>query len=312
MKSERRHELEQNELADWLARTGEQIKPYQNLILGVLILGLAAAIAGWIWTSGAQARRLEGWDRYYAALDTGSPAELEDLHDDYPDTPMGRWAALVAADLRVANACELLFSDKASANQNLKKAADLYLGVLDDATASDQRERATFGLARAYEAQVDLDKATERYQEVVDRWPDGAYAAVARDRLVALEKKSVRELYDRFAQWEPQAEFDDQGRLPDTAPTFDLDALPEGPQFNPRTTFGLDEDDVTDDGEQDRYSEQDGDTETPQDGSNEAGDDSASDTETVEPSEANDEPEDSESANDVEPDAPAPKTPDAE
>jgi len=250
MKSDRRHELEQNELAQWLADWGERIKPYQNYILGGVVLIAAAFVAYSIWARSERQRNVAAWEQYYSALDTRSPGEMEDLIEAYPGTPTANWAAAVAADLRLANACNLLFSDKASANQNLREAVDLYLTVLDESDDPELRERATFGLARAYEAQTNLDKAAEHYETVIDRWPQGAYAVVARDRLLALEKKSVRELYDKFANWEPRAEFDDQRQLSDSAPVFDLDALPEGRQFTPRTTFGLDDVDQPDSGDE--------------------------------------------------------------
>ena len=50
MKSEERHKLQQNELADYLAKVVEKIKPYQNAILGgiilVLVLSFCRCIGG--------------------------------------------------------------------------------------------------------------------------------------------------------------------------------------------------------------------------------------------------------------------------
>ena len=44
MKSERRHELQHNELADWLIKAGQQIKPYQNAMLaGAVALFILSA-----------------------------------------------------------------------------------------------------------------------------------------------------------------------------------------------------------------------------------------------------------------------------
>ena len=40
MKTERRHELQNNELATWLTVRIEKIQPYLKTVLGVLILGL--------------------------------------------------------------------------------------------------------------------------------------------------------------------------------------------------------------------------------------------------------------------------------
>ena len=40
MKSERRHELTTNALADWLAGIIERIRPYQTTLLGVVLLAV--------------------------------------------------------------------------------------------------------------------------------------------------------------------------------------------------------------------------------------------------------------------------------
>ncbi|MDZ7618372.1 MAG: hypothetical protein U1E05_15310, partial [Patescibacteria group bacterium] len=101
-------------------------------------------------------------------------------------------------------------------------------------------ERATFGLARAYEAQIDLEKATSRYKELVEGWPDGPYTEMAKSRLAALKQPSVRELADKFAKWEPKPVTPDLPDFPATRPQFDLDSLPDGPVFTPKSGFGMD------------------------------------------------------------------------
>ena len=46
MKSEERHKLQQNELADWLGRSYAVIKPYANAILAVVLLAVVVAGLG--------------------------------------------------------------------------------------------------------------------------------------------------------------------------------------------------------------------------------------------------------------------------
>ena len=50
MKSQRRHELEQNELAQWLGGLIAKLKPYQNFLLGVLLVLLVGTVAYAIWS----------------------------------------------------------------------------------------------------------------------------------------------------------------------------------------------------------------------------------------------------------------------
>ncbi len=240
MKSERRHELEHNALADWLADALEKIRPYQNAILGGLVLVVGLVVAVTLWRNMAHQQATVAWEDYFQTLQTGQPGDLEDAADRHPGSEAAQWADTAAADLRLASGCNLLFSDKPSALFELRKAVDLYLSVLQQTDERTLLERATFGLARAYEAQIDLEKAEQRYEEVVERWPDGPFGDVAKERLAALGQRSVRELADRFAKWEPQPAVSDLPDFPDAPPKFDLDAIPDGPVFTPKTDFGVD------------------------------------------------------------------------
>jgi len=239
MKSERRHELEHNVLADWLAETMERIKPYQNAILGGLILVVALLVAVSVWRNMAHRQAAVAWEEYFQALQTSQPGELEDVADRHAGTAVAHWAAAAAGDLRLAEGCNLLFTDKPSALHELRRAVDLYLPVVEDSEEAIVVERVTFGLGRAYEAQMDFEKATSRYKEVVERWPEGPFGEIAEERLVALEQRSVRELADKFAKWEPKPAVTDVPDFPASQPQFDLDSLPDGPVFTPKTDFGL-------------------------------------------------------------------------
>jgi len=233
MKGERRHELEQNQLADWLAQKIEAVKPYTNWILGTLLL---LAVGGtWYSISSRQATALEGegWDQLYAALAAGehSPGELEEIVAEYDGTPLAHWAATLAGDLRLDLGCKYLFFNKPTANQELRDAEGHYRTVFEQSSSSMLRERATYGLARTLEAQGNLEKAIERYDEVGTKWPNGAYAKAAATRSKDLQKESTKTFYDRFSKFDPQppAAGDSGGaaaRLP-----FDIDSLPDDPNF---------------------------------------------------------------------------------
>lgn len=155
MKSERRHELQKNQLADWLAGVIEKIKPYQNAILGVVILAVAVAAGLSWWTQRSAGKEAEAWDQVFAVMARGrmEPGEFEDIVDKYPGTDVAHWAATMAGDLRLAMGCNALFENKAAANQELRGAGeqdgavDHYLKVLEESDNPMLRERATFGLA---------------------------------------------------------------------------------------------------------------------------------------------------------------------
>src|SRR5262245_54330429 len=122
MKSEKRHELETNYLANWMGQVYKRSESYHKTNFSVLvevILELAVL---------AVARRFTGrgsdaaWDRFYAATAAGNHVELERLAEEYPGTTVAHWALAVSADVRLANATMQVFSDKPSAGGELQKA----------------------------------------------------------------------------------------------------------------------------------------------------------------------------------------------
>ena len=211
MKSERRHELQHNALLEWLTQTGESVKPYLNVILLVLVAVLLGLV-GYKWMSAQSAgKEAKAWDAVFAATSKDDTAQLDQTIEDYPKTTAAQWAAIIAGDMHLAAGCDDLFTTKATAADQLQKALDKYTFALETARKSEIRERATYGLARTYEAmagtrrsQEDLERAKGEYQKVVEKWPQGAFAKAAQARLDALSQASTLEFYDALAAWEPR------------------------------------------------------------------------------------------------------------
>lgn len=234
MKGQRRHDLEKNYLADWLASTFTAVKPYGNAIwIGVLVLVILAA-ASTIWSRWSAAGSQQAWTEFYTAMSSNNPTKLDSVSEQFPHTQAGTWATLLAADIYLAEGCEQLFTNKASANQDLQKASERYQTVLQEARTSALREQATFGLARAYEAlsgtrqsKGELSQAIEKYEEVVKNWPSGAYAARASRAAEELKRPAVKSFYDKFAQFDPKPAYSPESAAPGQKPSFDLDSLGE-------------------------------------------------------------------------------------
>jgi hypothetical protein len=188
--------------------------------------------------SGAQ--NAEAWDQFYTALDSGNLSKLGAVADQHPNTPAAYWAAVVAADRHLSYGCDLLFASKATANDELRKAVQNYLMVLEQSRDTALRERATYGVARAREALGELDAASKLYQQMAADWPDGAYAAAAANRLADLQKPATKAMYDRFAKFDPKPAFLDEPGTPGQRPPFKVEDLPEeGPIFEPGKAFNL-------------------------------------------------------------------------
>jgi len=212
MKSERRHELQHNALLEWLTQTGQSVKPYLNVVLLVLVAVLLGLV-GYKWMSTQSAgKEAKAWDSVFAAISKDDTAQLDQTIEDYPKTIAAQWAAIIAGDMQLASGCQDLFATKATAADQFQKAQDKYTFALEHASKSEIRERATYGLARTYEAmagtrqsQADLERAKEEYQKIVENWPEGAFAKAAQARLDALSQASTLEFYDALAAWEPRS-----------------------------------------------------------------------------------------------------------
>jgi tetratricopeptide (TPR) repeat protein len=237
MKSERRHELQKNELAQALDRGLETLRPYTGILLaGALVLAVGMMLTSW-WRQASSESSATAWDDLFGSLNTGNPSELDKVAEKNAGSEVGMWASVLAGDLHLTQGCEELFHNKAMAAQELRKAEDAYLKVRDQGRSSMLRERALFGLARTYEAlgglqQSDnaMEKAIGSYEQLLKDWPKGTFASVAKERLESLKTPAAKSFYDRFARYDP-------------LPTFSTPATGSGkPAFDPST---LKEDDAS-------------------------------------------------------------------
>jgi len=202
MKSERRHELQHNELADWMVTLGTTLKPYANLLLGAVLV-LAIVGVGWTFVARQSSKEAaRAWEDFYAAMANGSFAELNNIAEDYPEAEAAQWARVTLGDLRLREGCSALFTSRAEANEELDKARKSYEAALAATSNPAIRQQANFGLARAWEAQGKLDRATEFYDKLAKI--DGPYAAVAQARIKALASPAIRSFYDEFAEFDPK------------------------------------------------------------------------------------------------------------
>ncbi|MHB1038032.1 MAG: YfgM family protein [Pirellulales bacterium] len=238
MKTERRHELQTNVLADWLAHEIEKLKPYSKAILGVVVAVLVIFGASIYLRSRASAKQEEGWDLYFSAsMPTPDPQKLMEVGDEHPSSSVGYWSRLLAADVQLSQGTTKMFNDRAAARVELNKAIENYQSVLDSAREPLFVDRARFGLARAYEALDDLAKARENYEIVAKAGSKSPYAEAAKRRLDDLSKASTKEFYDWFAKYQVKSALPSGLGLPGTRPEFDLDKSPDEPDFKPSTSF---------------------------------------------------------------------------
>jgi hypothetical protein len=220
MKSTRRHELQTNELADRLGHALNRVKPYSKAMAGVLVAVVVIIAVAMFVSYRNRQREAAAWDAYTLAVGTSTVdfEALRSVAENHPDTTAAQWASLAWADARLQIGIEQLFLDRASARPMLQQAREMYLQLIDANVLEEVRQRASFGLARAYEASGDLDKAREQYLAV-----QGGLAPVAQQRAETLQQRKVKEFYDWFAQADlPSRALQGAPGTPGARPPFDL------------------------------------------------------------------------------------------
>jgi len=227
MKTERRHQLETNALADRLGHLIERLEPYSTPIVGVVVAIVLIVVTYLYLSSQTKTKAAEGWNRYLAATlslsGTDPLGQLEEVAAQYDGTPAGDWARLRMADIQLSNAIDELFRDRASANEQLRQAADNYRQVSEQADDDLLIKRALLGLGQTHESLDELDDARHSYQELVDRFADSTLANLAQQRLGMLDRRSTKEFYDWFVQQTPAP-------APDNSPAgLNLESLPDEP-----------------------------------------------------------------------------------
>jgi hypothetical protein len=229
MKSDERHKLHQNALAVWIKQTVDTLKPYQNLILAALIVGLLIVIFAAWWTSESANQANAAWTQFLTAFSEGNPAALEKVAEDNRRSHAAPVADIVAADIHLSQGCQMLFTNKAIANQQLNKAVELYQSVRVQTSSPILRAQATYGLARAWESMGKLETADKLYTEINTDWPDSVFAKMSSQRLDDLKRVSIKDLYDKFASYDPKPKFNQQ-----PAAKQGFDKVPdEGPVYTP-------------------------------------------------------------------------------
>ena len=202
MKTERRHELETNELARRLARSIETVKPYSKAVLGLVVAGVVIGAAWMLLGQRTTKSEAAAWNDYWMATLGGrlKPEDLLDVADDHQGTSAEDWARLAAADVELDIGVRTLFRNKEEGRRRLRNAEDLYTKLRQAAGLEAVRQRAAYGLGRTREALGDLDKACATYEEV-----GGAFEAIARRRAEFLKRSEVKSFCDWFADAEPPA-----------------------------------------------------------------------------------------------------------
>jgi len=203
MKAQRRHELQTNVLADWLAHKIEEIRPYGKTLAGIVVI-IAALLFAMSFLSGQRTRdATAGWTRYFEASAERDAGAMRNVADNFPASPAAAWARLSAADIDLAEGGNLLYSDRNAAMERLRQARDDYQKVLEVAVEPLQKQRALFGLGLTQEALDNLPEARQAYEQLVSQWPDSALGGSAKQRLDYLAQADTEQFFSWFFAQQP-------------------------------------------------------------------------------------------------------------
>ncbi|MFW6058662.1 MAG: tetratricopeptide repeat protein [Phycisphaeraceae bacterium] len=242
MDSEERHELKENDLAEFFRNFGEWWSQYGNYVLIVVIL-LAAGITGYnFYHSRVTQRHEQAWTDLAVATSPEGFAQVAEAHDDpvvqalaqlraadlYRRRAIGRYEPIEQPDVTLdeqgtLDGLEGETEAQADPAEDLAQAAALYQRVLEqDAqrVPTVYRVNALLGLGAVLESEKNWDDAREQY----DRAAELAGEALPQ---LAAQARQRRELLDELRR--PIA-FAPESDAPDTGATgpANVPGLPAG------------------------------------------------------------------------------------
>ncbi len=231
MKSQKRHELQTNELADHLGRYMQAIKPHQNLVL-FGVVAVVVIVGGVVWMNNQRiAKASASWSDYFVAMSEQRPDALEDVAQFHEGSSAAWWALQSAGDYKLTSGAQKMFENRDEAKTDLKDAEKHFKDVEQGATSNPELvRRARFGLARVYETMCEIPKATDYYKQVAQAAPDSAIGKLAESRYNELTEESVEKWYNWFARQEPAPPAPAGGA--GLEPLGDLEDLPERPDLS--------------------------------------------------------------------------------
>jgi hypothetical protein len=235
MKSERRHDLQNNELANTLGSGIEKVQPFAQFIVGGVVIAALLAIGWGVSTSFSRKNAAAAWTEYYFTLNSGDAESFKAIAVDHPGSAAAIWAEQTAGDEYLADGIDALYKDRGQGVELLKKAISSYEAVNSTAQQAELRTRAALGLAQAHESLGDIDKAKTHYQQVIADGLQPAITTVATNRIAFLNSQTGKEFYTWFNKLKPSP------ALPPSMPS-DLGVPPTSPNIKfdtPLDTSGI-------------------------------------------------------------------------
>ncbi len=231
MKSERRHELQKNELADRLSSGIESTRSFLPAVLVGLAIAAIGAIGWGLYSGHTRSQASVAWTEFYFNLTGGDADSFVDLADEHPGSAAAGWARQFAGDNYLQRGIGSMYSNRAEAKELLGKAIAAFEEVDQGASNPELRAKALLGLAQAHESLGETDKAASFYQQLAKGATQPGLIREANQRLAFVTSDSGKSFYTWFSQLDPKPD------APITLPS-DMMLPPSSPdlQFGPSDT----------------------------------------------------------------------------
>lgn len=235
MKSDRRHELEKNALADSLGGGIQAVQPMLPLILGGIAVLVVGSLGYAMYSSSKKAKAASAWTNYYFNLASEDPDKFVAVADDFPGSTAAGWARQTAGAAYLSQGIQSLYRNRAEGEKLLNQAIEAFEDA-SQATEPELRNKALFCLAQANEALGQLGKAAEGYEAVSKSTEFPALAVDAGKRLDYIQSDAGKNFYAWFDKLDPKPDspIDLSGDL--SLPP----SSPAGMQFDPIGGLNLD------------------------------------------------------------------------
>ncbi|MFG0291297.1 MAG: tetratricopeptide repeat protein [Rhodopirellula sp. JB044] len=227
MNSERRHELQENELAHALDKINKKIDPYSKPIAAAVAAGFIGLL-GWGFYSSTQTEKRS--DATYQLIEgsiRGDSEILAAVAASYPNTPMAAWSRLYQGSQKMGAGMNALFTSRDEAEELLDEAGSAYNEAISLSNEPLIQSRAHFGLARIAEALGNTDDAISNYEAVMAASESDAMVEEAQNRIEILSKPASKE----FLAWFGEQDFSPADpSLPPSLPSDQM--LPDLPDLD--------------------------------------------------------------------------------
>lgn len=198
MSNERRHELEENELASVLGKVNESIDPYSKPIAAAVAVGFVALL-GWGFYSSTQSdRRSDATLQLIDASISGDSETLATVAAQYSETPAAAWARLYQGSSKMGVGINSLFSSRDEAEELLGEASAAFTEALKLSDDKVIQSRAHFGLARIAESLGNADEAIASYESAINVGESNAMVEEAKLRIETLSQPQTKEFLTWF------------------------------------------------------------------------------------------------------------------